>query len=189
MGVVVEATNNAERWLATILVEPNVRSVARQYKLFGNNETITVENTDTQKWKFINLIKPSRTGQYTQHDPLFSATKLCALMKFNGKIYVYYGTTPTASTGYYSTNNYATVSMTMYADFYIIPRSEERKCATYINNGLPPIQNTRNVVAVNLSAREIQVTRSQPNENILISKASLWKEMQYNRDILSLIHI
>nr|ANS59509.1 VP4 [Rotavirus A] len=182
-GVVVEATNNSDRWLAAILIEPNTNPIQRQYKIFGVTENITVENRDAQRWKFLNLIKTSRNATYEQRDPLMSTTKLYAIMKFNNKIYVYYGNTPTASTGYYSTSNYTGVSLTLHADFYIIPRSEESKCANYINHGLPPIQNTRNVVAVNLSSRDIQNIRSKPNEDVLISKASLWKEMQYNRDI------
>nr|BDH85234.1 outer capsid protein VP4 [Rotavirus A]BDH85245.1 outer capsid protein VP4 [Rotavirus A] len=182
-GVVVEGTNNTNRWLATILIEPNVTSVERQYTIFGKSENITVENTDAEKWKFVDVIKTTVNGTYTQYAPLLSSTKLYAVMKHDGKIYTYNGSTPNATTGYYSTTNYNSVNMTSFVDFYIIPRSNEAQCTEYINNGLPPIQNTRNVMAVSINAREIPIQRAQPNEDLLVSNASLWKEMKYNRDI------
>nr|UPO81323.1 VP4 protein [Porcine rotavirus A] len=183
-GVVIQGTNNTDfRWLATILLEPNVQAANRVYNLFRQRETLLVENTSQTQWKFIDVSKTTPTGSYTQHGPLFSTPKLYAVMKFSGRIYTYNGTTPNATTGYYSTTNYDTVSMTSFCDFYIISRSQEEKCTEYINHGLPPIQNTRNVVPVSLSAREIVHTRAQVNEDIVVSKTSLWKEMQYNRDI------
>nr|QAY29507.1 VP4 [Rotavirus A] len=182
-GVVIQGTNNTDRWLATILIEPNVQTTNRVYNLFGQQETLSVENTSQTQWKFIDVSKTTPTGSYTQHGPFFSTPKLYAVMKFSGRIYTYNGITPNATTGYYSTTNYDTVNMTSFCDFYIIPRSQEKKCTEYVNYGLPPIQNTRNVVPVSLSAREIVHTRAQVNEDIVVSKTSLWKEMQYNRDI------
>nr|WGG26264.1 VP4 protein [Porcine rotavirus A] len=182
-GVVVEGTNNSDRWLATILIEPNVTSQSRTYTLFGRQEQITVENVSTTKWKFVDLTKTDVNGTFTQHGPLLSDTKLYGVMKFSGRLYTYNGETPNATTGYYTTTNYDTVNMTSHCDFYIIPRSEENACTNYINNGLPPIQNTRNVVPVSLTSRSIVHTRAQANEDIVVSKTSLWKEMQYNRDI------
>nr|WRK24356.1 VP4 [Porcine rotavirus A] len=182
-GVVVEGTNNSDRWLATILIEPNVTSQSRTYTLFGQQEQITVENVSTTKWKFVDLAKTDINGTFTQHGPLLSDTKLYGVMKFSGRLYTYNGATPNATTGYYATTNYDTVNMTSHCDFYIIPRSEESTCTNYINNGLPPIQNTRNVVPVSLTSRSIVHTRAQANEDIVVSKTSLWKEMQYNRDI------
>nr|QCH41421.1 VP4 [Rotavirus A] len=182
-GVVVEGTNNSDRWLATILIEPNVTSQSRTYTLFGQQEQITVENVSTTKWKFVDLAKTDVNGTFTQHGPLLSDTKLYGVMKFSGRLYTYNGETPNATTSYYTTTNYDTVNMTSHCDFYIIPRSEETMCTNYINNGLPPIQNTRNVVPVSLTSRSIVHTRAQANEDIVVSKTSLWKEMQYNRDI------
>ncbi|ACI31963.1 VP4, partial [Bovine rotavirus] len=182
-GVIIQGTNNTDRWLATILIEPNVQTTNRIYNLFGQQVTLSVENTSQTQWKFIDVSTTTPTGSYTQHGPLFSTPKLYAVMKFSGRIYTYNGTTPNATTGYYSTSNYDTVNMTSFCDFYIIPRNQEEKCTEYINHGLPPIQNTRNVVPVSLSAREIVHTRAQVNEDIVVSKTSLWKEMQYNRDI------
>nr|AXF42978.1 truncated VP4 [Bovine rotavirus]AXF42979.1 truncated VP4 [Bovine rotavirus]AXF42980.1 truncated VP4 [Bovine rotavirus] len=182
-GVIIQGTNNTDRWLATILIEPNVQTTNRIYNLFGQQVTLSVENTSQTQWKFIDVSTTTPTGSYTQHGPLFSTPKLYAVMKFSGRIYTYSGTTPNATTGYYSTTNYDTVNMTSFCDFYIIPRNQEEKCTEYINHGLPPIQNTRNVVPVSLSAREIVHTRAQVNEDIVVSKTSLWKEMQYNRDI------
>ncbi|AEF01496.1 VP4 [Giant panda rotavirus A] len=182
-GVIIQGTNNTDRWLATILIEPNVQTTNRIYNLFGQQVTLSVENTSQTQWKFIDVSTTTPTGSYTQHGPLFSTPKLYAVMKFSGRIYTYNGTTPNATTGYYSTTNYDTVNMTSFCDFYIIPRNQEEKCTEYINHGLPPIQNTRNVVPVPLSAREIVHTRAQVNEDIVVSKTSLWKEMQCNRDI------
>nr|UFK32640.1 VP4 [Equine rotavirus A] len=182
-GVVVEGTNNTDRWLATILVEPNVTSETRNYTIFGIQEQIVVANTSQTQWKFIDVAKTTQNGSYSQYGPLLSAPKLYAVMKYNGKIYTYNGETPNATTGYYSTTNYDSVNMTAFCDFYIIPRAEEATCTEYINNGLPPIQNTRNVVPLALSARNVISHRAQANEDIVVSKTSLWKEMQYNRDI------
>nr|UFK32641.1 VP4 [Equine rotavirus A] len=182
-GVVVEGTNNTDRWLATILVEPNVTSETRNYTIFGIQEQIVVANTSQTQWKFIDVVKTTQNGSYSQYGPLLSAPKLYAVMKHNGKIYTYNGETPNATTGYYSTTNYDSVNMTAFCDFYIIPRAEEATCTEYINNGLPPIQNTRNVVPLALSARNVISHRAQANEDIVVSKTSLWKEMQYNRDI------
>uniref|UniRef100_Q98636 Outer capsid protein VP4 n=1 Tax=Rotavirus A (isolate RVA/Equine/United Kingdom/L338/1988/G13P12[18]) TaxID=36441 RepID=VP4_ROTEL len=183
-GVVVEGTNNTNRWLAIILVEPDVPTEERTYTLFGQQAQITVANDSQLKWKFIVVSKQTLDGAYAQYGPLLSATKLYAVMKHSGRIYTYSGETPNATTAYYSTTNYDTVNMKAYCHFYIIPRTQESKCTEYINTGLPPIQNTRNVIPVSITSRDIQYTRAQVNEDILISKASLWKEMQYNRDII-----
>nr|QPJ72392.1 NSP3-P2A-3XFLOSU VP8* [Rotavirus A] len=141
-GVIIQGTNNTDRWLATILIEPNVQTTNRIYNLFGQQVTLSVENTSQTQWKFIDVSTTTPTGSYTQHGPLFSTPKLYAVMKFSGRIYTYNGTTPNATTGYYSTTNYDTVNMTSFCDFYIIPRNQEEKCTEYINHGLPPIQNT-----------------------------------------------
>nr|UPO81327.1 VP4 protein [Porcine rotavirus A] len=183
-GVIIQGTNNTDRWLATILIEPNVQTTNRIYNLFGQQVTLSVENTSQTQWKFIDVSKTTPTGSYTQHGPLFSTPKLYAVMKFSGRIYTYDGTTPNATTGYYSVTNYASVSKASYSDFYIISRSQESACTEYINNGLPPIQNTRNVVPVAISSRSIEPRKVQANEDIVVSKTSLWKEMQYNRDII-----
>nr|AMR98494.1 VP4 [Rotavirus A] len=182
-GVVVEGTNNSNRWLAIVLIEPNVQTETRTYTLFGVEEQISVSNDSLTKWKFIDLSKTTLNGTFTQHGPMLSDPKLYGVMKHNGKLYTYNGETPNATTGYYSTTNYDSVNMTTFCDFYIIPRSQESICTEYINNGLPPIQNTRNVVPVSLSSRSIITQRAQANEDIIVSKTSLWKEMQYNRDI------
>lgn len=182
-GVVVEGTNNTDRWLATILIEPNVTSQQRTYTIFGVQEQITVENTSQTQWRFVDVSKTTQNGSYSQHGPLLSTPKLYAVMKYGGRIHTYSGQTPNATTGYYSATNYDSVNMTTFCDFYIIPRSEESKCTEYINNGLPPIQNTRNIVPLALSARNVIPLKTQSNEDIVVSKTSLWKEMQYNRDI------
>ncbi|AIL24109.1 VP4 [Rotavirus A/Rat-wt/GER/KS-11-573/2011/G3P[3]] len=182
-GVIVEGTNNIDRWLATILVEPNVSSETRTYTLFGVQEQVVVANASKTQWKFVDVVKTTQNGSYSQYGPLLSTPKLYAVMKYSNRIYTYGGETPNATTIYYSATNYDSVSMTAFCDFYIIPRAEESVCTEYINNGLPPIQNTRNVVPLALSARDVISPRAQANEDIVVSKTSLWKEMQYNRDI------
>nr|ATL64749.1 VP4 [Rotavirus A] len=183
-GVVVEGTNGTDRWLATILIEPNVPETTRNYTLFGETASISVANPSQSKWRFVDVAKTTANGTYSQYGPLLSDTKLYGVMKYNGKLYTYNGETPNATTNYYSTTNYDSVNMTSYCDFYIIPRAQESKCTEYVNNGLPPIQNTRNVVPLALSSRSIVARRAAVNEDIVISKTSLWKEMQYNRDII-----
>ncbi|APA28765.1 VP4 [Rotavirus A] len=182
-GVVMQGTNNTNRWLAILLVEPNVASTTRNYNLFGSSVDITVENTSSDKWKFIDVGKTSLNGNYTQHSTLISSTKLCAAMKHGGNLYTFSGTTPNALPKSYSTTNFDSVNVTTFADFYIISRDNEQKCRQYVNNGLPPIQNTRNVVPLSITSRDIQNVRARMNEDIVVSKTSLWKEMQYNRDI------
>nr|UTM72641.1 outer capsid protein VP4 [Rotavirus A] len=182
-GVVFQGSNNTNRWIATIVIEPGVATVDRTYNLFNEEVQLTVENSSQDKWKFVDLIKTTVNGNYSRYGILLSTTKLYAVMKHGGRIYTYEGETPNARTGYYSTTNYENVSMDVQCDFYIIPLSKEAECTNYINNGLPPIQNTRNVVPVSISARNIVYNRAQMNEDIIVSKTSLWKEMQYNRDI------
>ncbi|BAH86590.1 outer capsid protein VP4 [Bovine rotavirus A] len=183
-GVVAEATNNENRWLAVILIEPGVNQETRNYNIFGKQEQLVVSNTSSTQWKFVDAIKTSEDGSYNQHGQLLSTNKLYAVMKSGGRVYTYEGTTPNARTGFYTTSNYSTVKVNVLCDFYIIPLAQESKCTEYINNGLPPIQNTRNVVPLSITSREIVETRAQVNEDIIISKSSLWKEMQYNRDIV-----
>nr|ACS27082.1 VP4 outer capsid protein [Porcine rotavirus A] len=182
-GVIAEGTNNINRWLAIILVEPGVTQTTREYNVFGERIQLQVENTHQTKWKFIDISRANQSDSYAQYGPLLSDTKLYAAMKYNGLICTYVGETPNARTDQYSTTNYRDVEMTIFCDFYIIPRAQENICTNYINNGLPPIQNTRNVVPVALSSRDITTSRASVNEDIVISKTSLWKEMQYNRDI------
>nr|WBV74406.1 VP4 [Rotavirus A type 2] len=181
-GLVASGTNTTDRWLFQVLVAPNTSSQQRTFTVFGNNITVTVENTDQSKWKFIDFGKVGG-GAYSPFGTLLTSNKIDAVMKYNGKLYTYTGQTPNAETSFYTTVNYDTVNITTYCDFYIISREQESQCAQYVNNGLPPIQNTRNVVPVALSARDVPVYRAQPNEDIIVSKASLWKEMKYNRDI------
>nr|AAZ04534.1 VP4 outer capsid protein [Porcine rotavirus A strain 134/04-15] len=182
-GVVAEGTNNTSRWLAIILVEPNVSQETRTYTIFGQQVQLQVENVSQTKWKFIDVSKTSQGGSYTQYSTLLSNTKLDAVIKYGGKVFTYNGETPSATSGQYTTTNYEAIVMTLFCDFYIIPRTQEETCTNYINHGLPPIQNTRNVVPVALSARDISISKASVNEDIVVSKTSLWKEMQYNRDI------
>ncbi|BAV44589.1 VP4 protein, partial [Human rotavirus A] len=180
-GVVYESTNNSDFWTAVIAVEPHVDPVDRQYNVFGENKQFNVRN-DSDKWKFLEMFRGSSQNDFYNRRTLTSDTRLVGILKYGGRIWTFHGETPRATTDSSNTANLNSISITIHSEFYIIPRSQESKCNEYINNGLPPIQNTRNVVPLSLSSRSIQYTRAQVNEDI--SKTSLWKEMQYNRDII-----
>nr|UTQ11309.1 VP4 [Rotavirus A] len=182
-GVVYESTNNSDFWTAVIAIEPHVDPVDRQYNVFGENKQFNVRN-DSDKWKFLEMFRGSSQNDFYNRRTLTSDTRLVGILKYGGRIWTFHGETPRATTDSSNTANLNGISITIHSEFYIIPRSQESKCNEYINNGLPPIQNTRNVVPLSLSSRSIQYTRAQVNEDITISKTSLWKEMQYNRDIV-----
>nr|BAJ10674.1 outer capsid protein [Rotavirus A] len=182
-GVVFETTNGTNKWIAAIMIEPSTISVTKNYTLFGQQEQVQVSNTSTTKWKLVELVKQTQNGVYTQHGELLSDTKLYGVMKYGGLVCTYKGETPNATTDQYTTSNYSELSIAVHCDFYIISRAQEAECTRYINYGLPPIQNTRNVVPVSIKAKSIVYQRAQANEDIMVSKTSLWKEMQYNRDI------
>nr|AAY46580.1 outer capsid protein VP4 [Porcine rotavirus] len=184
-GVVAELTNNTDIWLVTILIEPNVPQELRTYTIFGQQINLVIENASHTKWKFADFSRRSQNDTYVSNDTLLSDTKLQAAMKYGARLFTFTGDTSSAAPQEfgYTTNNYSAVEIRSFCDFYIIPRIPREVCRNYINHGLPPMQNTRNVVSVALSAREIATQRVSVNEDIVISKTSLWKEMQYNRDI------
>ncbi|AHW80491.1 outer capsid spike protein VP4 [Rotavirus A] len=182
-GVVYESTNNSDFWTAVVAVEPHVNPVDRQYIVFGENKQFNVRN-DSDKWKFLEMFRSSSQNEFYNRRTLTSDTKLVGILKYGGRIWTFHGETPRATTDSSNTANLNDISIIIHSEFHIIPRSQESKCNEYINNGLPPIQNTRNVVPLSLSSRSIQYKRTQVNEDITISKTSLWKEMQYNRDII-----
>ncbi|ATY52011.1 VP4 [Porcine rotavirus A] len=184
-GIVAELTNNTDIWLAIILIEPNVTRESRTYTIFGQQVNLVIENTSQTKWKFVDFSRRSQSDTYVLRDTLLSDTKLQAAMKYGAKLFTFTGDTPSAAPQEfgYETNNYSAVGVRSFCDFYIITRLPREVCRNYINHGLPPMQNTRNVVPVALSARDGVAQRVSINEDIIISKTSLWKEVQYNRDI------
>ncbi|ABV53244.1 outer capsid protein VP4 [Rotavirus A] len=182
-GVVYESTNNSDFWTAVVAIEPHVNPVDRQYTIFGESKQFNVSN-DSNKWKFLEMFRSSSQNDFYNRRTLTSDTRLVGILKYGGRVWTFHGETPRATTNGSSTANLNNISITIHSEFYIIPRSQESKCNEYINNGLPPIQNTRNVVPLPLSSRSIQYKRAQVNEDIIVSKTSLWKEMQYNRDII-----
>nr|ABH03539.1 outer capsid protein VP4 [Porcine rotavirus] len=185
-GIVAELTNNIDMWLAIILIEPNVPQELKTYTIFGQQVNLVIENTSQTKWKFADFRKRSQNDTYVLNGTLSSDTKLQAAMKYGARLFTFTGNTPNAAPQEYGyeTNNYSAIEIRSFCDFYIIPRMPREVCRNYINHGLPPMQNTRNVVPVALSAREVVAQRVSVNEDIVISKTSLWKEMQYNRDIV-----
>ncbi|ANC33767.1 VP4, partial [Rotavirus G28] len=182
-GVVIEGTNNVDFWFAVILIEPQVSTEVRGYYIFGEHVNIVIDNASTSYWKFLFLMKSTQGGNLQKTNELYSGTNLYAVMKYNARLQLYTGRTPNATITSQSITSYQSLIVTTFCDFYIIPRSEESKCTEYINKGLPPIQNTKNVVSVALASRNNMFTRAQVNEDIVISQTSLWKEVQYNRDI------
>ncbi|AGE44127.1 VP4 [Rotavirus A] len=182
-GRVAEGTNGTDRWFACIIVEPNVSLQSRDYVLDGQTVQLQVDNTSNTMWKFILFIKLTKSGNYSQYSSLLTNHKLCAWIKRDSRVYWFDGTVPNSSDNYYLTINNDNSIVSSDVDFYLIPRTQTDSCRRCINNGLPPIQNTRNVVSVKLSAREIPTVKAQMNEDIIISRTPLWKEMQYNRDI------
>ena len=130
------------------------------------------------------MFKGSSQSDFSNRRTLTSNNGLVGMLKYGGRVWTFHGETPRATTDSSNTADLNNISIIIHSEFYIIPRSQESKCNEYINNGLPPIQNTRNVVPLSLSSRSIQYRRAQVNEDITISKTSLWKEMQYNRDII-----
>nr|AKD33406.1 VP4 [Rotavirus A] len=182
-GVVYESTNNSDFWTAVIAVEPHVDPVDRQYTIFGESKQFNVRN-DSNKWKFFEMFRGNSQSEFYNRRTLTSDTRLVGILKYGGRIWTFHGETPGAVTDGSNTSDLISISIIIHSEFYIIPRSQESKCIEYINYGLPPIQNTRNVVPLSLSSRSIQYKRAQVNEDIVVSKTSLWKEMQYNRDII-----
>ncbi|AKA40310.1 outer capsid spike protein VP4 [Rotavirus A] len=182
-GVVYESTNNSDFWTAVIAVEPHVDPVDRQYTIFGESKQFNVRN-DSNKWKFFEMFRGNSQSEFYNRRTLTSDTRLVGILKYGGRIWTFHGETPGAVTDGSNTSDLISISIVIHSEFYIIPRSQESKCIEYINYGLPPIQNTRNVVPLSLSSRSIQYKRAQVNEDIIVSKTSLWKEMQYNRDII-----
>ncbi|AUF73971.1 structural protein 4 [Rotavirus A] len=138
----------------------------------SNTDGVVYESTNNSDfWTAVIAVEP-HVSQINRQYILFGENKQ------------FHGETPRATTDRSDTADLNNISIIIHSEFYIIPRSQESKCNEYINNGLPPIQNTRNVVPLSLSSRSIQYRRAQVNEDITISKTSLWKEMQYNRDII-----
>nr|URW63848.1 VP4 [Rotavirus A] len=184
-GIVAELTNNTDIWLVIILIEPNVPQETRTYTIFGQQVNLIIENVSQTKWKFVDFRRRNQHDTYVLESTLLSDAKLQAAMKYGARLFTFVGDTPSAAPQEYGyeTNNYSAIEVKSFCDFYIVPRLPREVCRNYINNGLPPMQNTRNIVPVALSARDVIAQRVSVNEDIVISKTSLWKEMQYNRDI------
>ncbi|AFJ93021.1 outer capsid protein VP4, partial [Rotavirus A] len=180
---VAEGTNGTDRWLACIKVEPNESCRSRDYVLDGQFVQIQGDNTSKTMWKFILFNQPTKRGNYSQYSSLSTNHKLCAWIKRDGRVYWFDGRVPNSSDNYYLTINNDNSSISSDVDFYLIPRTQTDSFRQNINNGLPPIQNTRKDISVTPSSREFTTVKAQMNEDIIISKTSLWKEMQYNRDI------
>nr|BAS66997.1 VP4 protein [Rotavirus A] len=179
-GVIAEADANNRKY-ACVLLPPNTGNGDKQYMILGKQITINLGNTDQSKYKFFDIV--STDGfTYSKIQELTTPHRLNAFMKDQGKLYVYNGIVPNISTGYYTLNDIEHVQTNINCNYYIIPKSQTQQLEDFLKNGLPPIQNSRYVMPVARSVSTIY--RARPNEDIVISKTSLWKEMQYNRDIV-----
>nr|ACC91713.1 VP4 [Rotavirus A] len=179
-GVIVEADATDQKY-ARVMLLPNTADGNKQYTILGHRVTINLGNTNSNMYKFCDLVSHNGTT-YTKVEELVTPNRLNAFMKDQGKLYVYNGTVPNVQQVYYTLANIENVQTNIKCNYYIVPKTQTGQLEDYIKNGLPPIQESRYIVPVNRSV--INVYQSRPNEDILISKTSLWKEVRYNRDIL-----
>uniref|UniRef100_L0CQS3 Outer capsid protein VP4 n=1 Tax=Rotavirus A turkey-tc/GER/03V0002E10/2003/G22P[35] TaxID=1271535 RepID=L0CQS3_9REOV len=179
-GVIAEADVNNRKY-ACVLMPPNTGNGDKQYTILGKQITINLGNTDQSKYKFFDLVSTDGST-YSKIQELTTPHRLNAFMKDQGRLYVYNGIVPNISTGYYTLDDIEHVQTNIKCNYYIVSQSQTQQLEDFLKNGLPPIQNSRYVMPV---ARSIsKIYRARPNEDIVISKTSLWKEMQYNRDIV-----
>ncbi|BAS66978.1 VP4 protein [Rotavirus A] len=179
-GVIVEADATNKKY-ACVMLPPNTVDGDKQYTILGHQITINLGNTDQNKYKFVDLA--SENGEmYTKIQELLTPNRLNAFMKDQGRLYVYHGTVPDISTSYYSLDNVENVQTNIKCNYYIIPKSQTQQLEDFLKNGLPPIQESRYIMPVERAMQNVY--RAKPNEDIVVSKTSLWKEMQYNRDII-----
>uniref|UniRef100_Q08010 Outer capsid protein VP4 n=1 Tax=Rotavirus A (isolate RVA/Cow/Germany/993/1983/G18P[17]) TaxID=45408 RepID=VP4_ROTB9 len=178
--VIAEADATNKKY-ACVMLAPNTEEGDKQYTILGRQITINLGNTDQNRYKFFDLA--SENGEtYSKIQELLTPNRLNAFMKDQGRLYVYHGTVPNISTGYYTLDDIANVQTNIKCNYYIVPKSQTQQLEDFLKNGLPPIQESRYIMPVERSVQNIY--RAKPNEDIVISKTSLWKEMQYNRDIV-----
>nr|QEV81577.1 outer capsid protein [Rotavirus A] len=179
-GVVVEADATNKKY-ACIMLAPNTEEGDKQYIILGREVTINLGNTDQSRYRFFDLV--SRDGErYVKIQELLTPNRLNAFMKDQGRLYVYQGTVPDITPKYYTLDNIANVKTNIKCNYYIMPKNQTQRLEGFLKNGLPPIQESRYVMPVERLVQSIY--QAKPNEDIVISKTSLWKEMQYNRDII-----
>nr|BAS66989.1 VP4 protein [Rotavirus A] len=179
-GVIAEA-DATNRNYACILLAPNTSEGNKQYEILGRQVTINIGNTDSSRYKFFDLVSTDGTS-YSKMQELLTPHRLNAFMKDNGRLYVYTGEVPNITTGYYSLDDINNVQINIKCNYYIVPKNQTQRLEDFLKNGLPPIQESRYIMPVAISASSNW--KAKPNEDIIISKTSLWKEMQYNRDII-----
>ncbi|ALR84978.1 VP4 [Rotavirus A] len=179
-GVIAEADATNKKY-ACVMLAPNTEEGDKQYIILGRQITINLGNTDQSRYRFFGLV--SRDGErYVKIQELLTPNRLNAFMKDQGRLYVYHGTVPNISTGYYTLDDIENVQTNIKCNYYIIPKNQTQQLEGFLKNGLPPIQESRYIMPVERLVQNIY--QAKPNEDIVISKTSLWKEMQYNRDIV-----
>nr|UZY23591.1 viral protein 4 [Rotavirus A] len=182
-GVVFSVTDNSTFWMFTYLVLPNTAQTNVTVNVMNETVNISIDNSGST-YRFVDYIKTSSTQAYGSRNYLNTAYRLQAYKRDgDGNISNYWGadTQGDLRVGTYS-NPVPNAVINLNADFYVIPDSQQEKCTEYIRGGLPAMQTTTYVTPISYAIRSQRVAR--PNEDIIISKASLWKEVQYNRDIV-----
>nr|WAU17047.1 VP4 [Rotavirus A] len=183
-GVMLAARKEDSSFIiALIMVEPGVQTTTRRYNVFGTTYDFQVSNSGTAHYKLVSYEKTTPTGNFNMHWGLTSTHKLNALMVHNNHVYLIAGDTPN---GYTVGVKIDTNKMFFEVNFpfYTVIRSKETELKNLVNNGLPPVQDVRFITPVDYSLRLTALSsKALPNEDIEIAKTSLWKEMQYNRDI------
>nr|BAH23585.1 outer capsid protein VP4 [Bovine rotavirus A] len=185
-GVIMTGTDNVNVWMAAIIIEPNLSAEQRTYRIYDEDVELLVDNASRTKWKIVDLYKTQQSGQYVRQNwRIYTAYKLYGIRIVDTKLQSYGGETPNLSIITTTVTNYSNVEITTLSNFFIISSNNTEKCTTYMNQGLEPIQNTTRVISVPLeNFYQTSNYLAQPNQDIEVSKTSLWKEMQYNRDII-----
>ncbi|ALT55144.1 VP4, partial [Rotavirus A] len=182
-GVVFSVTDNSTCWMFTYLVLPNTAQTSVAVNVMNETVNISTDNPGTT-YRFVDYVKTSSTQAYRSRNYLITAHRLQAYRRDgNGNISNYWGsdTYGDIRIGTYF-NPVPNVVIDLNADFYVIPDSQRETCTEYIRKGLPAIQTTTYVTPISYAVRSRRIAR--PNEDIVISNSSLWKEVQYNRDIV-----
>ncbi|ALT55155.1 VP4, partial [Rotavirus A] len=182
-GVVFSVTDNSTFWMFTYLVLPNTAQTSVTVNVMNETVNISIDNPGTT-YRFVDYVKTSSAQAYRSRNYLITAHRLQAYRRDgDGNISNYWGsdTYGDIRIGTYF-NPVPNVVIDLNADFYVIPDSQQDMCTEYIRKGLPAIQTTTYVTPISYAVRSRRIAR--PNEDIIISKASLWKEVQYNRDIV-----
>ncbi|BAT21080.1 VP4 protein [Rotavirus A] len=184
-GKVLELKTTSGICYALALVEPGFTG-DREYTVNGKQVTITVNNTGTL-WKYVDIISydgnsfNSSVSLTTPH--MITAVKRA---KTTDTLYTYSGD---ASSPTFHPYSGVVIDDKTYIHllsvYYIVAEDKEEYCTEIVRNGINS-SITRFLVPVKRSVAEergFKSVNSDVNEDFVVTSDSLWKEMQYNRDI------